>query len=177
MIIHCVSFGTLWWLRPGREDASSAKFTSQAAIFNTTGFKQGARERRNWIIAGVVRLNAGTCFDQRIRPEQIQQERFMSPGLERNGSQNRLLLTRKVRAGTPVDMLLVRISCVEYGRISFNSEWRSRGIRVLAASEFHHKQETLLLMPPDGQVATASGNWRCLWTGSTATLTRTAKNA
>ena len=177
MIIHCLSFGTLWWLRPGRDQESAARFTSQAAVFNTTGFVIGARERRNWIVPGVVRFNAGTCLEQRFRPDQIGQGRFSSPGIERNGSQNRLLLERKVKMDTPADMLLACIVCEQYGRISFDSEWRSRGVRILAASEFRGKQESLLLLPADGHVTTTLGKWRCEWTGSTATLARITAQA
>ena len=177
MIVHCLSFGSLWWLRPGNHPNSAARFTSEAAVFNTTGFISGARERRNWMVAGVVRLNAGTCLEQRIRPEQIQSEKFFSPGPERNGVQNRLLLTRKVKANAPVDLLLVRTSDEEHGRISFDSEWRSKGVRVIAASEFRDRQESLLLVPPDGYVKTNLGEWRFIWTGVAATLSRTTCNA
>jgi hypothetical protein len=177
MIIHCLSFGTLWWLRPGNDRESAARFASQAAVFNTTGFATGTRERRNWIVPGVVRFNAGTCLEQRIKPEQVGQGRFFSPGIERNGSQNRLLLTRKVKANAPADLLLACISCEEHGRISFDSEWRSRGVRILAASEFRGKQESLVLLPADGYVRTTLGKWRCVWTGSTATLGRITENA
>ncbi|MDX6464014.1 MAG: hypothetical protein QOE55_7711 [Acidobacteriaceae bacterium] len=177
MIIHCLSFGTLWWLRPGNDRESAARFTSHAAVFNTTGFASGSRERRSWIVPGVVRFNAGTCLEQRIRPEQAGQGRFVSPGVERNGSQNRLLLTRKVTANAPADLLLACITCKEHGRISFDSEWRSRGVRLLTASEFRGKQESLVLLPAGGHVTTTLGKWRCEWTGSTATLTRTAETA
>jgi hypothetical protein len=174
MIIHCLSFGTLWWLRPGNDPESGARFTSQAAVFNTTGFASGSRERRNWIIPGVVRFNAGTSLEQRIRPDQIVQGRFSSPGIERNGSQNRLLLMRKVKANTPVDFFLACISCEIHGRILFDSEWRSRGVRILAASEFRRQQESLVLLPADGHIRTTLGKWRCIWTKTTATLTRAA---
>ena len=177
MIVHCLSFGSLWWLRPGDDPESAARFTSHAAVFNTTGFASGSRERRSWIVPGVVRFNAGTCLEQRVRPDQLGQGRFSSPGIERNGSQNRLLLIRKVKASAPADMLLACLSCEEHGRISFDSEWRSRGVRIVAASEFRGKQELLVLLPASGHVTTTLGKWRCEWTGSTAILTRTAETA
>ncbi len=176
MIVHCLSFGTLWWLRPGQDRQSSGRFTTQAAVFNTTGFVAGARERRSWIVPGVVRFNAGTCQEQRIRPDQDGQARYISPGVERTGAQNRLLLTRKVKANVPVDMLLACLSCEEHGRISFDAEWRSCGVRLLAASEFRGKQESLLLLPMGGWVKTDKGEWRCLWNGLTAQIMKTAGN-
>ena len=175
MIVHCLSFGALWWLRPGQDSESAERFTARGAVFNTTGFASGSRERRNWIVPGLVRFNAGTCQEQRIRPDQVEQGRYVSPGIERNGVQNRLLLTRKVKSNVPVDMLLACLSCGEHGRISFDAEWRSRGVRLLAASEFRGKQESLLLLPLDGWVKTNQGEWRCLWKGSTAALVRKAE--
>ena len=157
MIVHCVSFGTLWWLRPGNDNESSLKFSSHAAVFNTTGFISGSRERRNWIVPGVIRFNLGTCMEQRVNPQLQQQTRFFSSGLGRKGTQNRLLLARKVKANAPVDLLLVSISEREHGRISFDSEWRSPGVRLVAASEFGTRQESLVLLPMDGFLRTHDG--------------------
>lgn len=175
MIVHCLSFGTLWWLRPGNDNESSLKFSSQAAVFNTTGFLSGSRERRNWIVPGVIRFNLGTCMDQRVNSEQHQQTRFFSSGPERKGSQNRLLLSRKVKANAPVDLVLASMSEKEHGRISFDSEWRSQGVRLVAASEFGTMQESLVLLPMNGFVRTHQGDWRMVWAGLTATLTKAAR--
>jgi hypothetical protein len=176
MIIHCLNFGALWWMRPGRNHESAAKFTTEAAVFNTTGFVSGARERRNWIVAGVIRFNVGTCNEQRVRPEQLGQSRFVSPGPERSGSLNRLLLTRRARSNVPADLLLACISEEEHGRILFDSDWRSPGVRILSSSEFGRRQQSLVLMPIDGIVNTEIGEWRCSWTGRTGTLTRMPAN-
>ena len=175
MIIHCLSFGTLWWLRPGNDIESILKFSSQAAVFNTTGFISGSRERRNWIVPGVIRFNLGTCMEQRVNPERQQQTRFFSSGLERKGTQNRLLLSRKVKANAPVDSFLVRMSEKEHGRISFDSEWRSQGVRLVAASEFGTRQESLMLLPMNGCVRTDQWEWRIVWAGLTASLTKTTR--
>jgi hypothetical protein len=59
MVIHCIDFGSLWWLRPGDDAADAYRFSAHAAIFNTTGFVSGCRERRFWHTSGVVRLNLG----------------------------------------------------------------------------------------------------------------------
>jgi hypothetical protein len=174
MIVHCLSFGTLWWLRPGNDNESSLKFSSEAAVFNTTGFISRSRERRNWIIPGVIRFNLGTCMEQRLNPELQQQTRFFSSGLERKGTQNRLLLNRKVKANAPVDLFLACMSEMEHGRISFDSEWRSQGVRLVAASEFGTRQESLMLLPMDGLVRTHHAEWRIVWAGLTATLKKTA---
>jgi hypothetical protein len=163
MILHCLSFGALWWLRPGDNDLDPEKFTSRAAIFNTTGFHQGSRERRSWTVPGVVRFNAGTCHEQRLQIGDMQAGIFETPGLERCGAQNRLLLRRKVKPSVPADMVLVRVDSDSAGRIDFGQEWRSPGIRVVAASAFSGRQQTLLLMPWSARITTEEATWRLEW--------------
>ena len=167
MIIHCLSFGSLWWLRPGKDAYSSTRYTEQAALFNTTGFKSGSRERRNWIVSGIVRFNVGTCMDQRIRLDHIDTGKFFTSGLEHRGAENRILLTRKVKGRTPADMILVCIKSEEHGRIAFDSEWRSGGVRILSASEHRDRQESLVLMPAATSITTKRGTWTCKLQGTT----------
>jgi hypothetical protein len=66
MIIHCLNFGALWWMRPGRNHESATKFTTEAAVFNTTGFVSGARERRPAASRKVDRLHALLAHDRRF---------------------------------------------------------------------------------------------------------------
>jgi hypothetical protein len=175
MIVHCLSFGALWWLRPGDNELDHQKFTSRAAIFNTTGFRQGSRERRNWTVPGVVRLNAGTCREQRLQIGELPARRFETLGLERCGAQNRLLLRRSVKQSLPADMGLVRVDSDSVGRIAFDQDWRSPGVRVVAASAFRDRQQTLLLMPCPARITTEEATWRLEWKRlreSTPVLTR-----
>lgn len=166
MIVHCADFGSLWWLRPGQDPASSKRFTSQAAIFNTTGFRSGARERRNWTVPGVVRLNAGTCIAQQMRLQEITPGNFETQGMEHMGSQNRLLLHRRADGTAKIDMFMLVVRSDTMGRIEFNEDWRSRGVRIVAASAYNKVQETLLLLPPDGEFTTTKGTWRTTWAGT-----------
>lgn len=161
MIVECQSFGSLWWLRPGSVHDDLMKFTSHAAIFNTTGFRAGARERRNWTVAGVLRFNAGTLSEQRIDPQTLMEGKFQTSGMERSGSWNRLLFTRKVRGQRVSDALLFNASSRVFGPIAFTSSWRTRGVRVVASSSFGGEQESLLLMMPGSEISTMLGNWRC----------------
>jgi hypothetical protein len=161
MIVECHSFGSLWWLRPGSEHDDSMKFTSRAAVFNTTGFRTGARERRNWTVAGVLRFNAGTLSEQRINPETITEGKFQTKGMERSGSWNRLLFTRKVRSQLLPDAMLLNAHSGIFGTIAFRSSWRTQGVSVIASSSFDGGQESLLLMTPGSEISTRLGNWRC----------------
>ncbi len=162
MIIQCLTFGSLWWLRPGQDKGHSERFASQAAVFNTTGFRRGARERRNWIVAGVIRFNAGTLLDQRLNATDLEGGCFQTCGLERSGSWNRLLLTRRTRAVSLPDAVLVRVQKREFGRIHYGSEWRTPGVRIVAASVHGEEQETLLWMHIGSEITTERGTWQCL---------------
>jgi hypothetical protein len=167
VIVDCLSFGSLWWLRPGETADSSLKFSGHAAIFNTTGFRQGAGERRSWTIPGVLRFNAGTLADQRLRPEMLIGGKFQATNVEHRGSWNRLLLLRKVRRQVPPDAMLVNVRSVTVGSIAFGANWRSSGVRVIASSSFGGEQETLLLMAAGGEFTTSKGTWRCQCINST----------
>ena len=159
----CLSFGSLWWIRPGDQYGDSRKYSSRAAIFNTTGFCSGSRERRNWIVGGVIRLNAGTCIEQKMQLDQISPGKFMSPGLEQRGSLNRILLTRRIERDASVDTVLLKVNSAAYGAIQIDANWRSGCIRIVAASVFRGEQELLLLIPRDGEITTSWGTWRLKW--------------
>lgn len=164
MIVFCASFGSLWWLRPGHDAADTGRYSSRAALFNTTGFKgTGARERRNWTVPGVVRFNAGPCIEQRLRLDSIEPGTFQTPGLEQSGTQNRLLLERRAKSSTVVDAVLLSVSSKTIGRIKFGADWRTPGVKIVCASAFNGMQETLLLMPQEGQLQTETGTWRLEW--------------
>ena len=94
MVVHCVNFGSLWWLRPGNHTSDPLRFSSHAAVFNTTGFVSGSRERRLWHIAGVIRINLGMHRDT-DDARRFEAARYECIGLERRGEWNRLLLDRK----------------------------------------------------------------------------------
>ena len=174
MIVFCASFGSLWWLRPGHDPGDSGRYSSRAALFNTTGFKgSGSRERRNWTVPGVVRVNAGPCIEQRLRLDAVEPGNFQSPGLERSGAQNRLLLERRAKSATLAEAVLLSVSSKAVGRITFASDWRTPGVRIVCASAFNGAQETLLLMPQNGQLRTETGTWRLDWNNSAPSLSST----
>ena len=172
MTIYCASFGAIWWLRPGADRSSAFRFTSGAAVFNTTGFRSGSRERRNWIQVGLVRFNVGTCLEQRLDPAALSPGNYDTPGMEQRGSQNRLLISRwEGRSVWPAAVMFCAKSEV-IGRIAFDRDWRSDGVRLLSASEFRGRQESLIVLPVTGSITTDAGNWVAEWTGETWELAR-----
>ena len=146
-IIQCVSFGSLWWLRPGDT-------VDHSAVFNTTGFVTSSTSNRCWIMAGAVRFNVnGRRLVERY--EELGGAIYASPGLERRGSWNRLLLHPRQSKSRKVDSYLVCVQSAKVGRIDYSADWRSTHVRIVAASSRGDKQETLLLMGPNSFIRTS----------------------
>ncbi len=173
MTIYCASFGSIWWLRPGANPSSVFRFTRDAALFNTTGFHSGSRERRNWTQVGLVRFNVGTCLEQRLDPSALAPGNYDTPGLEQRGSQNRLLISRRTGKQEWPAAVMFCARSEEIGRIAFDEAWRSDGVRLLSASEFRGVQESLIVVPVTGSITTDVGRWVAEWTGETWELART----
>jgi hypothetical protein len=164
MQICCMSFGSLWWLRPGDQVGDPQRFVSKAAIFNTTGFATGSKERRLWHVAGVVRMNAGMHQEARSK-EAFEGHSFETVGLEHRGEWNRLLLKRRIAARQPSGLILLCVRSRDEGRINFDREWHSPGVRVVAASAFRGDQETLLMAEVGSTIRTQKGEWEVTWQG------------
>jgi hypothetical protein len=162
--IYCVSFGSLWWLRPGNQLADSQRFVSKAAIFNTTGFASGSKERRFWHVAGVVRLNAGMHQEARSKGA-FERCSFEVDGLEHRGEWNRLLLKRRVAPQKVCTSILLCVHSRAVGRIDFDRQWHSSGVTVVAASAFRRDQETLLMAEAGSRIRTEKGEWEVTWQG------------
>jgi hypothetical protein len=162
MILRCISFGSLWWLRPGDDKEDSQRFAARAALFNTTGFIQRRRTRRLWMVAGVVRINAGMHSDS-WGAEAFMGKAYESGGLEQRGSWNRVLLGREARCGNKPDTMLLCIHSDRIGRINFQGKWRSKDVGVVAASAHRGVQETLLLMRLGSTIQSETGIWEATW--------------
>jgi hypothetical protein len=152
MIIRCVSFGSLWWLRPGPTAAHSA-------VFNTTGFVTSSTSQRRWITPGVIRFNVNSRRRIERYDHTLAGAVYSSPGLERLGSWNRVLLQTRLPGTAPVDKYLVQIASDRFGRIRYDGDWRSDDVRIVAASSRGMQQETLLLMTPLSVIETSLGTF------------------
>lgn len=159
MVIHCLSFGSLWWLRPGDDTSDPLRFSARGAIFNTTGFISNRRERRLWHVAGVVRINVGMHGG---RPR-FDGARYECIGLEHRGEWNRLLLGRRLNRSVKADKIMACIHSNAIGRIRFDSAWSDNKIQVIAGSALRGQQETLILASPGGQFQTDAGLWEVSW--------------
>lgn len=164
MVIRCLSFGSLWWLRPGNQASDPLRFSVRAAVFNTTGFHCGSRERRLWHVSGVVRINLASHIHT-TGARNFENGYYQSPGPERRGEWNRLLLGKCMGTAVPADRLLVCSRSTVIGRIDFDSRWHDRSVAVIAASSLRGVQETLFLAVPGAELRTETGKWEVTWNG------------
>ena len=164
MVIRCVSFGSLWWLRPGDQLSDPLRYSTRAATFNTTGFVRGARECRQWRVSGIVRINMA-MHGRAGWAGAFERECYESPGLERRGTWNRVLLEKRLRHATWAERILVCVDSREIGRINFDGCWHDQSVSVVAASAFRGCQETLLLAMLGAEFSTEAGQWEITWNG------------
>ena len=160
MVVVCLSFGSLTWLRPGNVPDDPLRFSSHAAAFNTTGFVQSTQERRFWYAAGVLRMNVGIHPNEPFRPG-----KYETVGVEKRGVMNRVLLGRRVAPTVVATRILVCVRSRSVGRIDLNDQWHDNRLIVIAGSAFRGEQETLLLAEPGAQLRTEKGIWEVTWTG------------
>jgi hypothetical protein len=161
MVIHCLSFGSLWWLRPGDDVSDPLRFSSRGAIFNTTGFISNSRERRLWHIAGVVRINMAMHGGR----SRFDQARYECTGLEHRGEWNRVLLGRRLNRSIKAEKIMACVHSGVMGRIRFESSWSDDKVQVIAASALRGQQETLILASPGAQFQTDTAQWEVSWDG------------
>jgi hypothetical protein len=154
----------LWWLRPGNQTSDPLRFSVRAAAFNTTGFHCGSHERRLWHVSGVVRINL-VFRTEGSRAGNFADKCYYSPGQERRGEWNRLLLGKCMGSAAPVDRLLICVRSTVIGRIDFDGRWHDGSATVIAASALRGVQETLFLAVPGGQLRTETGKWEVTWNG------------
>ena len=159
MVIHCLSFGSLWWLRPGDDVSDPLRFSSRGAIFNTTGFISNCRERRLWHVAGVIRINAAMHYGT----SRFDGARYECTGLEHRGEWNRVLLGRRLNRNIKAEKIMVCVRSSVIGRIRFDSYWSDDKIQVIAGSALRGQQETLILASPGAQFQTDAGLWEVSW--------------
>jgi len=157
MVVLCISFGSLSWLRPGNVTDDPLRFSRHAAAFNTTGF---TRNRRFWHTPGVIRMNVGPHPRSVFRPG-----KYESGGMEKRGEWNRVLLNLRLSDTKKPDRILLCIQSGTVGRIDFSSNWCTSDLLIVAGSAFRGEQETLILAQPGGQLKTERGNWEVTWTG------------
>ena len=158
MIVQCLGFGTVWWNRFTCNKSTGAYSREQSAVFNTTGFRVGTRDLRDWVVRGFVRLNCNS-FPGSSTPKSLSGRLFLSKGIDHYRDTNRLLLDRLVRDDMAPEFALFAFQSKKHGMINFRGNWRSGDVRMISFSARNGSQEFMLLMPIGGRIATTLGIW------------------
>lgn len=91
--------------------------------------------------------------------------KYETPGVEKRGALNRVLLDRRAAPTTAATWILLCMHSRSVGRIDLNTQWHDERVVVIAGSAFRGEQETLILAEPGAQLRTEKGRREVTWTG------------
>jgi hypothetical protein len=155
MLVAVTGLGSIWSFRPGRDTASTDRFTREAAFFNTTGVSVDGTLRRRSRVYGEVRFNGSIGLDPHDPTTSMLHRVFRCPALSVWNGANRLLCEQPVKA--PASSFLVVFTADDVGRVASGDHWKSDDSQVISWSESDEAQELLLLMQPFSWIRTARG--------------------
>ena len=166
LVVQVVSFGSAWWVRPGRDVGDPERYTRRAAYFNSTGIEEGGKIHTAGPVHGLVRFNVSSGLDPHRTQNNIGQV-FCFTEVERYRETNRLLaLRRATTIATPTHFLL-RVSSILHGSLSAARPWRSPDIQTIAVSRYRGRQESLLLLTAWSVIRTSLGVWNVRYRDNT----------
>lgn len=156
MLVGVTSFGSVWRRRIGKNPGDPERF-SRAAYFNTTGVMTADRVVRHRKIVGHARFNGVGGFNP-FYPERSVGAVFECDEPSVWHGQNKVFFGRRLDHRELPDYFLVAIRSAEFGWMDVGAAgWKSDGVWLISFSEWHDRQEALLLVPPDGWVQTTLG--------------------
>jgi hypothetical protein len=162
LVVQVLSFGSAWWVRPGRDVGDPERYTRRAAYFNSTGIEAGGKIHTAGPVHGLVRFNISSGLDPHRTQNNIGQV-FCFTEVERYRETNRLLALRRATKGATPTHFLLRVSSILHGTLSPTRRWRSADVQTIAVSRYRGRQESLLLMTAQSVIRTSLGTWtlRC----------------
>ena len=155
MLVAVTGLGSIWSCRPGRNAASTDRFTLEAAFFNTTGVLVDGTLRRRSRMYGEVRFNGSTGLNPHNLKASMLHHVFRCPAVGEWNGANRLLCGQPVQAAA--SSFLVVVTADNFGRVISDDQWRSDDSQVISWSESANAQEFMLLMRPFSWIRTARG--------------------
>ena len=158
IIVHILSFGSAWWVRPGEDQTDPLRFTQHAAYFNSTGIQQASKVHTAGPVRGLVRFNVSSGLNPHRTQSNIGQN-FACTEIEVYRDTNRLLAIRRAPDSAVPTHFLACMTSTIHGAISMRGAWRTGSVEVVSMSRYRGKQETLLLIASGGQVRTPVGCW------------------
>jgi hypothetical protein len=164
LIVHILSFGTAWWVRPGEDQNDPLRFTGHAAYFNSTGIQQASKIHTAGPVHGLVRFNVSSGLDPHRTQANIGQN-FACTEVEVYRNTNRLLAIRRAPDPLVPTHFLACMTSAIHGAISPRDSWRKDNAEIISMSRYRGRQETLLLIASRGHVRTPVGCWTVTQSG------------
>lgn len=161
LVVKIAGLGTIFWEKPGET-------VREQAVKNTTGFKRGRKDQLLYInektTNGMVRINCNS--EGRIgRYADLIGTVYVSAGVERYGTKNRLLLHPRLLHYADIDAYLVCLNSAKHGNLDFKTLVSPfiGNVQLISASEKKGTQEVLLLMWSGSEVKTSLGRLGLSW--------------
>lgn len=158
LMVQILSFGSVWWVRPGWDENNPDRYTQHAAYFNTSGIRQGRRLHPSGPVRGLVRFNGSSGLNPHRAHDNIDRI-FSFRGVERYRETNRLLIIRRMPTYVTPTHFLVAMNSGLHGAISRRRQWRIGNVQMIAMSRYRDKEEALLLLAAGTCVRTTTGIW------------------
>lgn len=165
-VIQVLSFGSAWWVRPGRDELDPLRFTRHAAYFNSTGIQQASKIHTAGPIRGVVRFNVSSGLDPHRTHSNIGQLFLCSEVEVYRNTKRLLVICRASKTETPTHFLVCMRSTL-HGTIALREPWCTGDVEIISLSRYRGRQEVLLLIAAGGSVHTTVGSWVVAQTGTT----------
>jgi hypothetical protein len=162
LVAQVVSFGSAWWVRPGREVGDAERYTRHAAYFNSAGIQDGSKMHIAGPVRGLVRFNVSSGLDPHHTQNNIGRI-FCFTEIERYRDTNRLLALHRATKDASPTHFLIRVSSTLHGNLLPLTRWRSADVQAIAVSRYRGRQEALLLITAQSVIRTSFGVWnlRC----------------
>lgn len=146
MLVAVHGFGSIWTRRFGKNVESVARYTRDAAFYNTTGVPVGNNVRARSRVYGVGRFSGSSGFTPH-RPERMLNRVFKcaEPCWRINGTQ--VLFEELMSEAVMPDYYLVIVRHSDTGWIDREATWKARECVLVSFSESDVAQEAMLLMP------------------------------
>lgn len=156
MLVAVHGFGSIWTRRFGKNVESAARYTQDAAFYNTTGVIVGNVVRARSRVYGVVRFSGSSGFTPH-RPERMLNRIFRcaEPCRRVNGTQ--VLFEKLMSKAVVPDYYLVIVRHSDTGWIDREATWRASECLLVSFSESDVAQEGMLLMPAFSWVCGSHG--------------------
>lgn len=147
MLVTVSGFGSVWRRRLAKDPTGPRPLT-RTAYYNTTGVEVNGTIRTRPKIVGYARFNGVGGFNPNYPSRMIGRVFECAEPCVWKG-QNKVLFERLLRMPEQPDYFLVAVRPEDIGHLDLTQpSWKSDDSLLISFSEWHDRQEAMLLMPP-----------------------------